>query len=508
MTTSRIVHSYLCVNVQHCQVEPNDLFSLSLVCRSFHELAASLLYRNVRHVLPDNDDASRQHDIDRLAAVLETLTTSDYGYARFIQEISIDGGSATNPNKTSLMQAVKHDANYACGKFLNALLLATLKKVVTLETFRYIYLHGLLRLLLFYSLFYSCCRWNVRIEISDSVFAALSRLSSLQNLHVRLQAGSSADSTSTYNPTLAMAPPVTSNGNHHHVHVHSMTAWMPANSTSTSTNIKRPKNVGRFKSLGDGTGFARFSGLKSLAVLEIDDLEYIPEVARCICSSSSSLKTLKLSFSDSLALKARKKTAAAPSDSESQSDMDDGWADPLAPVPPPTGTDAVPLFGTTLTPIAIDADVRKERAAQEKALAQIFGLEESASQQVLDQALGKAIAAAGQDPQKLSKELHDLDLNPDGWFMKEVRQALRELLASGDIVPSGLVKALKAMGAAAAKYLEKVDKKRSLIEKKSSPFSNKQHTGKDTGSGENICPKNSIYDRKRRLLKSPILIVS
>jgi len=97
-------------------------------------LAAAQLYRTLNHVFSENDRGSGRPSIDHLAAALETLTSSDYNYARFIKEISIDTTSAVSGADRS--RDCKFE--YISSKLLNALLLAALKRTVALETFRYV----------------------------------------------------------------------------------------------------------------------------------------------------------------------------------------------------------------------------------------------------------------------------------------------------------------------------------------------------------------------------------
>jgi hypothetical protein len=108
--------------------------NLSRVSRSFRDLAAAQLYRTLSHVFSENDRGSGRPSIDHLAAALETLTSSDYNYARFIKEISIDTASAISSTDRSRDSKFE----YISSKLLNALLLAALKRTVALETFRYV----------------------------------------------------------------------------------------------------------------------------------------------------------------------------------------------------------------------------------------------------------------------------------------------------------------------------------------------------------------------------------
>lgn len=105
-----------------------------LVSRTFHEVAAAQLYRRLNHVFPDEDNKAGQLNVDHLAGILETLTTSDYNYAGHIKEISMDTLS-TGEIAEKASREFKYE--YSCGKFLNTLLLGTLKKIRALETLRY-----------------------------------------------------------------------------------------------------------------------------------------------------------------------------------------------------------------------------------------------------------------------------------------------------------------------------------------------------------------------------------
>lgn len=208
--------------------------------------------------------------------------------------------------------------------------------------------------------------------------------------------------------------------------------------------------------------FSQFSGLKSLAVLDIDSLEYIPDIAQCISSSSSSLKSLKLSFSDSLALKARKKVVVATSDTETiQEDDDFDDLGGLAPPPPPAIVDAPNAFGDSSASTSNEADVRAERAAQEKVLAQLFGLrKDSASQRFLEHAFEEAIAAVDREARERAKTF--LEQDEDKLFVQNLRKVTQEISSLKSAKHS---KALEKIEKAANKYL---DRKQNVEQKKRS----------------------------------------
>lgn len=115
-----------------------DLLSLCLVSKAVHELAASRLYRKLRHIFyiptADEDDIT----VDFLAGALEVLTTSDFNYATYLKQICLDISPNGDEGDIHLQETVaeqfKYD--YHCGKFFNNVLLATIKRTSALEKFR------------------------------------------------------------------------------------------------------------------------------------------------------------------------------------------------------------------------------------------------------------------------------------------------------------------------------------------------------------------------------------
>ncbi|PGH15918.1 hypothetical protein AJ79_02085 [Helicocarpus griseus UAMH5409] len=435
----------------------SDLVNLALVSKSFHDIAAAHLYRSLSHVFAEDDTRTAgQLAVDRLAGILETLTTSDYNYAAFLKEISLDTVHSGDAGERA---ASEFKYEYSCGKFLNTLFLATIKRIAALESFR----------------------WNVRVEISPSVFTALGKQRSLQKLHVRMQAGpslhsSSATSSSTPQFTPIPPAPVTvsstthhhnhhSHHHHHHHHVGppvpgSMPSYMVQHKSTIGNGDIRPiKRLDVHRVPHAARNFSRFSNLRSLVVLDMDTLDYVSEIAECISSSSTTLKTLKLSFSETLALKARKKTVTDVSDTETaQEDEDDGFTnDPLMTSPPPPPPAAgQSIFGNTNTSTANDADVRRERATQEKALARIFGLEkESAVQKRLEQVAEDAISAADKELQSSLKSSSKNDI--DRIFVENLYAIVRNLAKNKGKYASSSKgsKALDKIEKAANKYLER-----------------------------------------------------
>lgn len=78
------------------------------------------------------DPVSAKLSIDYLAGFLETLATSDYNYAGHVKEVFVDTGYAAGKGEQTCRQ---FGYDLTCGKFLNTLLLATLKRTDSLEGF-------------------------------------------------------------------------------------------------------------------------------------------------------------------------------------------------------------------------------------------------------------------------------------------------------------------------------------------------------------------------------------
>lgn len=109
-----------------------------------------------------------------------------------------------------------------------------------------------------------------------------------------------------------------------------------------------------------------FKNLKTLSVLDIDDLEVITELKSCIRNSQGTLNKLKLSFSTSLASRARK---PPPEIDPNDSDPDDEFQVVPVSVPPP-----LPSYDDIGGP-AKAFRAQEERKTQEAVLGRIFDVE-------------------------------------------------------------------------------------------------------------------------------------
>jgi hypothetical protein len=92
-------------------------------------LAAAELYHNLNHSF-NEDQVTSKLSVDYLAGFLETLVTSDYNYAGHVKEVFVDTGYTAAKGEQACRQ---FGYDLTCGKFLNTLLLAALKRTKNLE---------------------------------------------------------------------------------------------------------------------------------------------------------------------------------------------------------------------------------------------------------------------------------------------------------------------------------------------------------------------------------------
>lgn len=109
-----------------------------------------------------------------------------------------------------------------------------------------------------------------------------------------------------------------------------------------------------------------FKKLKTLTVLDIDDLDVITELKSCVRNSQGTLTKLKLSFSHNMAMRARKDTD--PDDSESSDPDDEFQVGPVV-----VQTPSQPFDDVSGPARAFRA--QEERKTQESVLGRIFDVE-------------------------------------------------------------------------------------------------------------------------------------
>lgn len=192
------------------------------------------------------------------------------------------------------------------------------------------------------------------------MFAALHRLPKLKNLHIRMQRGPSLYKPLRPIPSSTSPPPI---------EIYSFPAVKlspPPPPPPYQYSSKYSPPPPRFTPLPkEGAGkepptFSAFKNLRHLAVLDIDALEYIQELAECVKGSSTTLRKLKLSLSEELALKARKPPLADSDDSDQE--LDEFGVAPLPPTQEGWSQEK-------------ENNAKKELSAQETVLGKVFGLE-------------------------------------------------------------------------------------------------------------------------------------
>ncbi|KAK4165258.1 hypothetical protein QBC43DRAFT_235769 [Cladorrhinum sp. PSN259] len=345
--------------ISHCS--QSDLICLSLVSKHFHHLAAAQLYRNFHIVFPDEEDPAYDCPIDGLAGGLDTFVTSEYNYAQHLRDLSLDTLSAGTKAEAAYKSYLAH---LSCGKFMNTLLLLTLRKAKNLETFK----------------------WNIRVELSRPVFTELHKLRSLSHLHLRLQEGPSIYEappplpfnapvtmtiTSMHPPhtfPVAPAPPMPQFSPLPPPNQPTQGFYMPPNPLPVAAPIPKPPKPRALlhkkpPASKEPPTLSGFKGLKSLAVLDIDTLDMVTEIKTCMRNSAGTLTKLKLSFSDRLAAQARK---PPPEVDPEDSDVDDDFQ--VAPPPMPSYS-----HETSHSRIA---RALEERKLQESVLGRIFDVEQ------------------------------------------------------------------------------------------------------------------------------------
>ena len=161
---------------------------------------------------------------------------------------------------------------------------------------------------------------------------------------------------------------------------------------SKASNVKRKKvGGGGYNFWANSRIFSGFKTLNSLALMGLSSLECLGEIADCIKASSSTLNSLTLSLSTELARKARKPVAVNPEledPSDTELDEDEMLNDPMPP-------------SSTVQPVTNEADIRKERLAQESILARIFDLQSvSAEGKRLEKKLSVAVGRSIEEEER------------------------------------------------------------------------------------------------------------
>jgi hypothetical protein len=408
-----------------------DLICVSLVSKHFRELAAAQLYRNFHIVFPDEDDPAFDSPIDGLAGGLDTFVTSEYDYGKHLKDLSLDtlsaGDKAENAYKPYLYSA-------SCGKFMNTLLLLTLRKAASLETFR----------------------WNIRVELSRPVYKALHQIASLNKLHVRMQAG----------PSLYETPPplpyTAASGGHPPIEIWPDLPSMPPAPPGVFTvsplsglnppfgapgppplllgtkPVHKAKAVKKVSVSNEPPTLSGFKKLRSLAVLDIDSLDMITELKICVRNSSSTLTKLKLSLSDKLAMQSRK----PPPDADPEdSDVDDEFQ-----VVPISQSSSATYMDEASGP-ARAFRAQEEKKSQESVLGRIFGVEPFLIKQPAQRRSPK-----GKEKEKETKG--ESSKNPEEVFVNAIKVVANKLMTKVEHDTQRQQEILDLMETAAKKYVD------------------------------------------------------
>lgn len=227
-------------------------------------------------------------------------------------------------------------------------------------------------------------RWNIRVELSRPVYKALHSIDTLSHLHIRLQAG---PSLYEHPPPLPLSSPgATPNASSHHLPLIDVQPPPPTFAalppppppfyipppSSLPPLQPPPKPPARIKTLKKSSTsknpptLSGFKNLKTLSVLDIDDLDVVTELKSCVRNSHATLSKLKLSFSHNMAMRARK---PPPDIDPDDSDPDDEFQVVPVVAPPPV----TPYDDVSGPARAFRA--QEERKTQESVLGRIFDVE-------------------------------------------------------------------------------------------------------------------------------------
>ncbi|KAI4178246.1 MAG: hypothetical protein LQ346_007508 [Caloplaca aetnensis] len=332
-----------------------DLLSNLTVSRHFFTLACAQLYRVLDFKLTNSDTADEGGWSMRTAEALQTIVASDYDYGQHIKSFRITMVDDNTQSSLVMSRFLWDKAGFA-SKTLNTSLLLVLKKATALESFL----------------------WDVPIELSGAVYQALHRIAGLRQLRLRLD----VSLFSNLKLILHAGPLPGSSGISNHPPSTNMSSSFPSLPPLSTNNplgtlpgpkarIMKKKRVGARNFWAGNRELSGFKQLHTLSLLGISSLDYLDEIGGCLKSSTTTLKSLSLSLSYETAQKARKASTAPPPADDATSDEEEDEELVDTPAPPPPSTNPLPAL-----PTRTEADVRKEKQAQEAILARIFDMEQ------------------------------------------------------------------------------------------------------------------------------------
>lgn len=285
------------------------------------------------------------------------------------------------------------------------------------------------------------------------MFKALHQINTLTHLHIRLQAGPSIyeppPPLPLYSPSSSTASLVSHAQIPPYAIIHGGFNYPPPPPpfylhppTSTLPPPPPPSRASKAKALKKSASrnpptLSGFKNLRTLSILDIDDLEVITELKSCIRNSQGTLDKLKLSFSTSLALRARK---PPPEIDPDDSDPDDEFQVVPSSAPPP-----LPTWGDTSGP-ARAFRAQEERKTQEAVLGRIFDVESYVVKKPARQTREKITEA----PKKEPTSAPGIDFINS---IKAVSNKLMNDLSGSDDLTSAQQDILETLEAAARKYV-------------------------------------------------------
>ena len=191
-----------------------------------------------------------------------------------------------------------------------------------------------------------------------------------------------------------------------------------------------PKPKPRPRRVGSGPGpptLSGFKGLKALAVLDIDCLDTVAELSKCIKSSSATLREMQLSFSESLAQRARRPVP----DSDSSDSEPEDFADNYENTGPARAYRA-----------------QEERKAQEHVLGDLFGVSVHKMEKPL---------RAKRPLQSVPPTVQEAPQDPRGEFVASIKAAsanIMKFLSASNSLPGFHQETLDIIERAAKKYVD------------------------------------------------------
>ncbi|KAL8674470.1 MAG: hypothetical protein Q9168_001135 [Polycauliona sp. 1 TL-2023] len=421
-----------------------DLLKTLRVSSQFFALACAQLYRDLDFKLSNADGHDGSSSGIQTAEALQTIIASDYNYGQYIKSFRltmVDDNSQTS----AVMSRFLWDRAGFASKALNVSLLLLVKKATMLESFF----------------------WDVPIELSGAVYQALQKIQGLRNLRIRLDVSLSLKLTIHPGPL-----PGSSGISNHPPPPPPMSSSFPplpsfgSSSQFGSLPVSKPRAIKKKKILlrNFWTGNRELSGFKhlsNLSLLGISSLHYLEEISACMKSNTTTLKSLSLSLSYEMALKARKVSAAPPPADDATSDEED--EELIDPGPP---SNPLPIVPTTT-----EADVRKEKQAQETILARIFDMEQQHHE---SKRLERDLVQSKEKPDHQNTQLKNA--------VQNVKAKAKKLL---DLVPTGASEdareAIEMVHKATSDFLNGHP-----FEAKPSTISNAEATNNDLVAGQSM----------------------